>query len=686
MENIEKNLDEMKMPDNESHREGDSINERTSENTNENLAPDTNSNEVQPEKKIQNEIDASTELNATNSDESNKESVHENGWQKIPESDESEESEIHEEHEEHEESEDHHFDEEPDFTGMSREELLQYAQTAAENPRGKNIGRRVQQAKSEFNRLSREQNEEALVNWKAEGNEETDFKPAPDSLTDQFNAAFKAYKKNRQQYINELNQQKEDNLTRKKELIEKLKNLTESDETGESFEAFKKLQQEWRSIGHVPMADAENLWNSYNFYVDRFYEHRSLYSEFKELDRKRNLSAKEDVVSKIEGLVNAEDLNEALKQLKQLQEEWRHIGPVPREQVEGVIQRYKDAVIKLYERKELQSAELQQKREQNLQAKLEILEKIEEIGNFRTVKVQEWIDKNKEFGEWIEKWRTIGSVPINQMQNLKDRFTSAVRSFNKNKNDFFRERKREKVENLKKKNSLCERVEEIQKDENPARFRKEVIKLQEEWKKSGPVPQKYSDKIWKRFQIACDAIFSKINQEGNKRHIEEKENLEKKNEIIGRLESLLNEETIADPQNIIREIQEEWNKIGHVPFKEKDTVRKRYSDALNKLIKKSRANLPEGYEGPETNYVLQLETWAQEPGGSRRLDQEIQRHTRDLRRLENEVATLENNMEFLSRSKTADKLKGNIEKQISRLRERMTEIEEKIRTVRQVKA
>jgi hypothetical protein len=583
---------------------------------------------------------------------------------------------------EQEEADEHNLEEEQDFSSFSKEELLAFVKNAAAKPQGKNIGRKVQQAKSEFNRLVREQNDELKENWTEEGNEEVDFIPEVDPLVQDFNAAFKEFKKSRQAYINQLNQEKEGNLERKKNVLERLKQLTESDETGESFEEFKKLQQEWRSIKQVPANDSENLWNNYHFYVDKFYEHRSLYSEFKELDRKRNLAAKEDVVNKIEALIQSEDLNEALRQLKQLQEEWRHLGPVPREQVESVIHRYKAAVLKLYELKEKQSEELQQRRELNYQAKLEILEKIEELASFETNKVQDWIDKNKELGEWIEKWREIGSVPVNQTQNLKDRFTGAIRNFNKNKNDFFRNRKKDKVDNLKKKNALCERAEEIMNEENPAQFRKEVIKLQEEWKKAGPVPQKYSDKIWKRFQAACDAIFSKINHDGKQRATGERENLEKKNAIILKIDALSAAETIEDPQTKIREIQAEWNSIGFVPFKEKDGIRKRYSESLNNLLRKTRSSMPAGSDMDEINY----EQMAQEPGGSRRLDQEFQKHNRDLKRIENEISTLENNMEFLSRSKTADKLKDNIEKQISRLRERMDELQGKIKTIRQYKS
>jgi hypothetical protein len=592
---------------------------------------------------------------------------------------------IDEHHDEGHHDDELHEDDSIDFSGMSREELVQYVKDAYNKQNERDINKRVQIARAEFNRQTKDAFEHAEPEAAAEGEEIKESKIPADTLSYEFQSAFKAFKKRRQEYINDLNKQKDENLKLKRELLEKIKVLTEHPETQNSFNQFKELQAEWRKIGHVPIAEAENIWNTYNYYIDRFYEQRSLYSEFKELDRKKNLAAKEEVVARIEHLLEMEDTNEALKQLRNFQEEWRHIGPVPKEQLEPVIQRYKQAVIGLYEKKEQLNKELQEVREQNYAAKTELLGKIEDISNAEYKSVQEWINANTELGKWLENWRNVGAVPAAKGGEMKDRLSTAIRKFNNRKNEFFRGRKKEKVDSLRRKTELCERVEALLQEENLAPYRKEVIKLQEDWKKAGPVPAKYSDKIWKRFQTACDAFFSRINESHNAQHQEQVENLNKKNAIIEKAEALAKEENPANLREQIREMQKEFNQVGFVPFKEKEKVRKRFSATMDTLFAKLRGqDGAEGIDGDKMNYQMMLENWAQEGGGRARIENEERKHQRDLKRIENEIATLENNMAFLSKSKTADALKAGLEKQLMQLREKMDEIKGKIKLVRSV--
>lgn len=591
---------------------------------------------------------------------------------------------VDEHHDEHGEEEDLHEEDTVDFSGMSREELVAYVKEAFNKQNERDINKKVQIARAEFNRKTKEAFEPAEPTASTEeGETPAETKISADTLSYEFQTAFKAFKKRRQDYIVELNHQKDDNLKLKKELLEKIKTLTEHPETPNSFNQFKDLQSEWRKIGHVPISEAENIWNTYNYYIDRFYEQRSLYSEFKELDRKKNLAAKEEVVARIEHLLEVEDTNEALKQLRHFQEEWRHIGPVPKEQLEPIIQRYKQAVISLYEKKEAHNAELQAVREQNHAVKSELLEKIEEIANAEFKSVQEWINGNTELGKWLENWRGIGAVPAAKGAEMKDRLSNAIRKFNNRKNEFFRGRKKEKVDSLRRKTELCERVEVILQETELAPFRKEVIKLQEDWKKAGPVPAKYSDKIWKRFQTACDAFFSKISESHNAQHQEQQENLNKKIAVVEKAEALAKEENPEKLRERIREIQQEFNQIGFVPFKEKEKIRKRFSTVMDTLFNGLRAQHGESVEGEKMNYQMMLESWANE-GGRERIQNEERKHQRDLKRIENEIATLENNMAFLSKSKTADALKAGLEKQLTQLRQKMEEIQGKIKLVRSV--
>jgi len=591
---------------------------------------------------------------------------------------------------EHLDDDEHHEDltgDDETFEGWSKDQLLEFVKNAASQPDGRNMNKKVQTARGEFNRIVRDERNEALETWKSEGNEEGAFVPTLDPMLNEFNQGFKAYKKSRLDYISNLNVQKEENLVAKKEILEKLKAFTEDSERISGFNEFRKLQDEWRKIGHVPITEAENIWNSYNFYVNKFYEQRSLYSEFRDLDSKRNLTAKEELIGRIEALNSMEDLNECMRLLKQYQDEWKHLGPVPKEQLEGVITRYKNAVIQLYEKKEKLSEELNLRREQNYAAKLELIDKIEEIANFTSTRVQDWINKNQELGQWIENWRSIGSIPLSKGNDLKTRFETAIRKFNKDKNDFFRDRKREKVENLRKKTELCEKAEEYLLSETPGQLKKDMIKLQDDWKKSGPVPMKYSDKLWKRFQKACDDFFAKIAAAHSDQDKEQFENLRLKNELITAIEALIAAETIEAPEQQIRAFQEDFNHIGFVPFKEKDKIRKRFYDALNTLIDKvggpkGKGGGPRNKDNEMLGYKLKMQSLGQEEGNRDRLEQEEKKHSRELKRIENEVATLENNIEFFRNSKNAGDLKANLEKQINELKAQMVDLQEKIKVIR----
>ena len=585
--------------------------------------------------------------------------------------------------------------ESPEISDIASEEplqeLLKMVEEAIHFPESRKMNVMVQKARNEFFRiLDDERKEDKEKFFAIEGNEGKEYVAPYDAMVKDFNQAFKVFKTKRKDYIDDLNKQKDLNLQLKKEVLEKLKGLIDSAETQTSFTEIKKLQDEWKKIGPVPISDVENLWNSYNFYVNKFYDQFSLYSEFKDLDRKRNLTTKEELIGSIEKLAALADMNEAMRQVRIFQDEWRHIGPVPKENLDDVINRYRNAVVAIYEKKESQNEEYRKRREQNYDAKIEILEKIKEISAFHTEKVQEWMDKNVEMGGWIEKWRAIGTVPLDKKDNLKEQLSEAVKVFNKNKNDFFRDRKKEKVDNLKKKTELCERAEAILASDDLVGNKKEIIKLQEDWKKIGAVPPKFSDSIWKRFHGACDGFFTKMSEQFGARDKEQHENLAKKNAIIEKIEALSKEGNVENLEETVKGLQEEWDASGFVPFKHKDDIRKRYYKALGLLAGNTQtagSGAPRGRfsKGNEmTSYKLMLESWIHDNDGGKRVDSERHRLQRDIKKLEDEVSTLENNMEFLSNSKTAEALKSNLESQINKIRAKIDELKEKIKIVKKI--
>ncbi|MDQ3072093.1 MAG: DUF349 domain-containing protein, partial [Bacteroidota bacterium] len=257
----------------------------------------------------------------------------------------------------------------------------------------------------------------------------------------------------------------------------------------------------------------------------------------------------------------------------------------------------------------------------------------------------------------------------------------AIRDFNRLKNSFFRDKKREKVDNLNQKIKLIERAEAILTEETSGQFRKEVIRLQDEWKKIGPVPPKYSEKIWKQFIATCDSFFKKLNEQHGEQKKEMQENLRLKNELIEKVKQLADEDKPEDLQGKIRQFQDDWASIGFVPFKEKDKIRKEFFDSLNVLISKVRGKTGDR-GGDRLEYSARVQNWANEDPRGGRLQQEERKLQRDLKHIEGEISTLENNMAFFKNSKSADVFKDNIEKQIDQLRQKMKEFQEKLQVIR----
>ncbi len=583
----------------------------------------------------------------------------------------------------HEDQEDDRQDDDSWFEGMTRENLLEFVVNAIEHSDERNMNKKVMQARSAFNKLAKEALEDAREKWKSEGKDENDFEWEDGNIRDDFNKAFKAYKKSREGYIVGLNIEKEKNLVAKKELLESLKAFVENEENLSNISQFKKLQEDWRKTGHVPIADAENIWNSYNFYVNKFYEQRSLYSEFKDLDNKRNFTAKEDIISKIEALHAMEDIEEAFRLLRGYQDDWKHVGPVPKEKRDDINLRFRNAVIPIYEKKEKISEERQKISEQNFRAKMDLMTKIEEIADYQTDRAEDWVNKNTELSQWIENWRSIGPIPFKKNDELKERLSAAIRKFNKNKNEFFKLRKHEKSQNLARKTELCEKAEEYAKSENPASHRKDVILLQEEWKKFGAVPYQYTDKLKNRFRAACNSVFDKIADSHKDMVKGQIENLKLKTEIVEKIEELIKAEKIEAAEDQVNQFQDDFAAIGHVPYSEKDKIRKRFYAALNKLIAKAGLKSEEDHKSnPLLSYRLTIQKWSKDNGGNERIETEERKNTRELKRIEGEIATLENNIEFFRNSKNADDLRAKMNKEIADLKTKMTDIQEKIKVIR----
>lgn len=557
--------------------------------------------------------------------------------------------------------------------GLSKRALLDIVKNALKSPESRTSNTNVNEAKNEFRRIIIREKKEALENYKAEGKDIKLFEPVREEIDHEFESEYKLFKKKRAEWAEAQTKSREINLAKKLEILDKMKAVTEDTESNTSFEDFKKLAEEWKTLGPVPLANSEKVWNRYQAYMNKIYDQRALYSEMMDMDRKKNYEIKLIIVAGIEALLHEEDMIEVGRLLRQYQEDWRKNGPVPREFSDELYNRFQNAVMLIVQKRNAYSEELNELRQHNYEAKLEILERIKEFETFEGTNLNSWVVKDKELNEWLNKWRGITEIPYDKRDELRTAFTESISVFNKNKNEFFKELKREQSDNLTRKIGLCERMEIILKEDDYGPFRREVIELQNDWKKSGPVPPKHSEKIWKRFREACDLFFTNLSERALEQEKEFKDNLEAKNLIINEAELLAKQETIEDPDTIVREFQTKFNEIGHVPFKEKEKVRKRFYDALSGIMAKRK------YTGrKENNKGYGQDNHRQHTGNRNQPEREqgnIGMLQREYKQIESEVITLENNMEFLGRSSGSQALKMNIQGQVDRLKEKMKELQ-----------
>ncbi|MEX0967146.1 MAG: DUF349 domain-containing protein [Bacteroidia bacterium] len=589
-------------------------------------------------------------------------------------------------HDEQEDTEDQHDSEEDDqeeadLETMTPEELVEFVEKASTGEDIIRLAVRVRQARSLFEEIVNEEQAAQLASFlEDEENQAEDFVATPNPLRERMSVASRNYRKLRKEKINELNRQKEENLEQKQAILEKLKEITENLSNANHYHDFRSLQDQWRSIGPVPRTEYENLKKLYNFHVHKFFDNLSLYSELKELDRRKNMESKQEIISKVVALRELDDALEAMHQLRTLQKEWKRTGPVPEDDFKSLNEAYKEAVDTIYQRKEKHDEQWQEQREQNLAAKREVLGKLQELAAFQTESTDQWLEKNKELSSWIEEWKKIGSVPKEIRKELSAEFREAVKQFNANKNNFFKERKKHLAEYLREKEVLCEKVEAILQEEGDiSQHKREVIKLQDDWKKTKPVQRKYSQKIWNRFRKACDQYFQRLTEANQQQHAEQQENLKAKEAICEKLEELAANPP-EDVKEAVKNYQEDFNQIGFVPFKVKSAIQERFQKAVRSLMLKGKFD--KDLDPKLMSYALHLDNLVQDREAAGKLDNEIWKLNRDIKRIENDMVTLDNNLAFFSNSKNADKLKKDFEKKIQDYEEEIKTLKQKISMVR----
>ena len=499
----------------------------------------------------------------------------------------------------------------------------------------------------------------------------------PDDTEEAFKAEMQIIKEKRAKIFLQQEEEKQENLAKKLEIIEKIKAMTTSpEEANKSYQEFKNLQQEWKEIKAIPADKANEVWKNYQLYVEQFYDLLKLNNEAREYDFKKNLEAKTKLCEAAEKLAEEPDVISAFHQLQDLHQEYREIGPVAKELREEIWTRFKNASTVINKKHQQHFEDLRAKEEENLAKKTALCEKIEAINLKEKKQASDWEDATKTIIEIQGEWKKIGFAPQKMNVKIFERFRIANDEFFSKKADFFKNIKSQYAENLEKKQKLVEKAKLLADSTDWKKTGDKLIQMQREWKNIGFVPRKQGDQLWKEFLGACNKFFDARNKLNAGARSEEHANLDKKREIIAKLNELV-ENAGEHLQKNMQDLIAEYNAVGHVPFKEKDKIYQEYHEVMDKLYKTLRSNNAKRHIH---NFKNNLKNVAEK--GVNALDNERGRLLRRYDQLRAEITTYENNLGFLNAaSKKGNSLVEEMNRKVEKLKEDLKLVKEKIKAI-----
>ena len=531
--------------------------------------------------------------------------------------------------------------------------------------------------KTIFYKLHVAERDAKLKEYLDAGGDPEAYQITPDETEEAFKAEMGIIREKRAEIFKQQEAEKEENLKKKLEIIEKIKAMaTSPEEANKSYQEFKALQQEWKEIKAVPAERANELWRSYQHNVEQFYDLLKLNSEAREYDFKKNLEIKTHLCEAAERLAEEEDVISAFHQLQELHQQYRETGPVAKDLREEVWARFKAASTVVNKRHQQHFEDLRSKEEENLQRKTELCEKVEAIAKEENKGAADWEKHTKEIIDVQAEWKTIGFAPQKMNVKIFERFRAACDDFFGRKTQYFKEMKERFADNAARKQALVEQAQALQDSTEWKSTTDKLIALQKEWKTIGMVPKKLGDQLWNDFLAACNKFFEARNAANAGTRNEKKENLEKKTSIIEQLKAIA-EEAADDAKEKVHELVEQYNAVGHVPYKDKDKIYKAYHEVLDKLYKEMNISTA---RRRLDNFKNSLKDVAKR--GENALDNERTRLMRRYESLKQEIQTYDNNLGFLSvASKKGNSLVDEMNRKIEKLRDDLKLVREKIKAI-----
>ena len=570
---------------------------------------------------------------------------------------------------------------EEDFDRHTRAELVTLLEQAVADPDINVVKTRIALIKVTFMKKTKEENLRRYETVMEEGGSKEELEGRPDELEERFNEVFNIYKANKLRYNEEQEKIKNENLQKKLHILEELRTLINSEETlKKTYDEFRILQDRWKEIGIVPRTEINNLWQNYHFLVEKFFEKVKLNKELKDLDLKKNLEAKIALCEKTEELLLETSIIKSFKQLQKFHEEWKEIGPTPADKKDEIWERFKTATDKINERRREHYARIEEDQQKNLETKNALCDQAEEVLTLKNETTREWQDHTNKINELLKIWKSVGPVPQKTNAAIWARFKTCLDTFFANKKEFFDKLKEQQLHNYNLKVDLCVQAEAIRISTDWKKTTNEMIRLQNEWKKIGPVPRKHSERIWKRFRVACDEFFNAKSSYFANIHTHEEENMQRKVDLMNRLKV----HDFTDDKNanleVLKNFQREWTEIGHVPIRDRDRLQNEFRGLINERLDKLQIN---ALEISTASYQTRFDQLKNDPQSRRLINREREQLMSRIAKMKDDINLWENNIGFLASSKNADILKVEFGKKIDRAKSELKVMEAKLKMIRQ---
>ena len=568
------------------------------------------------------------------------------------------------------------------FATFSKEQLVEHAQSLLHTTNVKQAFSTLQEIRKAFDLILDQERPIQIKEWVAAGNEVKDFVSPPDELKIKLFEVVQKFKELREIEKKRAEEEKAINLNKKQAILNQIIALVDSEENENSLNNLRELMRQWKEIRQIPKEHQEELYTTYKFYLDKFYDNLSKFNELKELDREKNLELKIELIKKAEALKDESNIRKAMISLNKIHDDWKNTGPVRKEISDEIWARFKSASDHVIEVQKKHQAEIEAQRNQNLEKKILLIEKAETAITALPSSNKEWNAMAQEIDQLLEDWKKIGPVPSDKNEEIWTKFQTARNTFYAERKNFFKKLQSDRKDNLSKKIQLCEQAEALQDAQEFMKTTEQFQQLQDKWKAIGPVPDDQNEIIWKRFRAAFDHFYERKNKWFNERKTQESGAIAAKEALISEIEALVKTENANFTFNDLKALQQKWNDSGFVSGKKFQTLNKQYQNLMDSLY----ATLRNASNAVRESAVKEnLNAISSSPDAKFKLQSEEKRLRELIKKIEDEISTIENNKGFFQHSKNAEAIIKQFDDKLKKSNEQIVKLKKELQLVIQAK-